>query len=63
MAHVQAGTIAKNSRRRSALERLEKHLSDHKANHPDDVILGEAWFKDHDTIQKAELERLKKNLQ
>ena len=59
MAHVQAGTIAKNSRRRSAVERLEKHLGDHKANHPDDVILGEAWFKDHDTIQRKEFEHLK----
>lgn len=63
MANVMAGNSARNRRRISALERLEKHLLDHKNNHVEDAIVGEEWFKSHDKSQKIERDNLKKSLQ
>ena len=57
------GTLAKEARRKSAIQRLEKHLQDHKANHIKDMErftdnVKNSWER-HDSLQKAELARLK----
>jgi hypothetical protein len=54
MRHVIPGSKARNSRRKSAIVRLEKHLGDHKSNHKDveDITI-------HDKAQRKELEHMK----
>lgn len=61
MANVRPGSIAKNARRLSAFERLQKHLGDHKKNHLDGVTDEDLVkkFESHDKSQRKELERLK----
>jgi hypothetical protein len=60
MCHVVPGSLAKSERRKSAMERMSKHLSNHPENHkmsPEDQKL-DNW-KSHDKIQRSELEHLK----
>ena len=67
------GSHAKEARKKRAIERLEKHLADHRKNHEVPVFVGQmneflptARFADdkvwqaHDKAQRAELTRLKK---
>lgn len=54
--HVAAGSASAEARRKSARERLEKHLKDHRANH---AGIGDEDFRKHDAAQKAELSNLK----
>ena len=54
MRNVIGGSAARNSRRKSALVRLEKHLGDHKSNHKDIEDITE-----HDKAQRKELEHMK----
>jgi len=51
MRHVACGKTAHDNRRKSAYERLEKHLSGHRKAHED---MSEEDFKSHDTVQKRE---------
>jgi hypothetical protein len=56
MQHVRRGTIAKTSRRVTAMERLEKHIGDHKNNH---VKINKEFSESHDKSQKEEFKHLK----
>jgi hypothetical protein len=47
--------MAKGQRRKSAMERLEKHLGSHVANHPEYKADS---FEAHDKRQKEELKHL-----
>lgn len=64
MANVRAGTSAKNARRRTVVERLEKHLGEHKKFHlggvTDENLVKR--FENHDKSQRKELEHLKEIL-
>jgi len=65
MNHVIPGSSALNTRRKSALLRLEKHLIDHKKSHDiknisvDGVLVESDYWKNHDRDQRAEFEKLK----
>lgn len=59
--HVKPGSIAKAARRKSAAERLEKHMSNHKLGHGMVGVTDEELVKNftsHDTRQKDELKKL-----
>lgn len=51
MRSVTCGRSALDGRRKSAYDRLEKHLSNHRKAHED---LSDEEFKSHETLQKAE---------
>ena len=62
MSRVRPGSVAKASRRRLALERLEKHIGSHKVCHGVATLIDEEIierFNSHDKSQKKELERLR----
>ena len=56
MQRVRPGKIARDTRRKSALERMEKHLED--MEHHKGEIDAE-WAKAHDAAQRKELAHLK----
>ena len=56
MSNIRRGSIAKGSLRRSACDRLEKHLSSHRGNH---VEMEEDKFKSHNKVQMEHLNYLK----
>jgi hypothetical protein len=57
MSHVRLGQVPKISRRKSAYERHEKHLSNHLKAHQLENATDE--FTSHDKTQRAELNHLK----
>ena len=55
---------SKEARQKAAIERLEKHLLNHKANHAEDFTNGrfdEKSWPAHDKAQRAELSFIKGN--
>jgi len=49
--HVRPGKAAKETRRKSAFEHMEKHMHDHRKAHES---LADEDFQRHDKLQKAE---------
>ena len=61
--HVKRGTLARESRKRSAMERLEKHLKSHMVCHADDIPqMTEEEFVAHNKTQQEEFDRVSSSL-